>query len=305
MKFNLKYRISVLLGISMILQSCVRDGVIPCEPEPTYIYQVKIVDTSAEGGMPTRGDVNKADLYVFNEEGYFLERIEVAAEDITNGRIIPLGHTSQDGPLFVSTWGNLFENEDVPALTSDSEMDHAAITLRTTAEGYAVSPDDLFFGMKEILPVENNRVQEIYLSRKNARMHITVRGLSAKDDYFFLVEQNYNGYSFAGQPTQHPVLQKEDGEFALNGEFISHSSFNLIHAGKEDMDGQVVVRLMKKQGTELISIDKDYKGNPIIPKAGETTNVLINLSQTISDNLWVYVEVTPWNEIYQWSEWKL
>lgn len=290
-----------------LLGSCIREGLPPCEEECRVT--IKVVDAITGEDITTSGDVEEAELYIFDEQTYFLEKIGVSAEQIRQKAPISIKQESIKN-LHISTWGNLKNNEKVMKTGTGNAMDNFRIILKKENEGFSLCPDDLFFGynlINESTGKTENSIQELVISRKNARMYITVRGLPPHiqtDDYYFIIHKKNNGYDLRGLPNKTTVSIRQTGIFKDNGDFVSPEPFNLIHTTQK-ADDRMTVQLFRKNGLSktqdilIASTDRDKNGQPIAPPAARTTNILINLTGDIT----VYVITTPWDEIFEWVEW--
>ena len=120
----------------------------------------------------------------------------------------------------------------------------------------------------------------------------------------FTIHLNNNGYNFKGTPIPNAIVIKQNGITLANNDFVSPSSFNLIHTDSSRED-YATVNLYRRSDTEygedilIASINSDLNGNPIVLPAGRTTNLLIDLRQEIS----VHIKTSLWDKTEQWVEW--
>lgn len=286
------------------LGSCIKEGLPACEEES--FVTIKVVDALTGEDITASGEVESAGLYVFDEQECYRQMIGVTAGQIRQKTPISLKH-EKAGKLKISAWGNLHDNQTVTVSDAGSSIDNFRISLIEEAS-YHRCPDDLFFGFREIAGTSHATTpQEIVIARKNARMYITVRGLPAHasaDDYYFTVDKKNNGYDLKGLPVRHPACIRQACIRQENGDFVSTHAFSLIHVSGNEDDRMTVNLYQKNQATKagdllIASAVSDTDGNPIAPPAARTTNVLLDLGGNIA----VYVETTPWDEIYQWAEW--
>ena len=130
---------------------------------------------------------------------------------------------------------------------------------------------DIFSGehIHHFYSYEIHFFEEIIISRKNARMYLTVRGLPALHkaiDYYFTIHLNNNGYNFKGTPIPNAIVIKQNGITLANNDFVSPSSFNLIHTDSSRED-YATVNLYRRSDTEygedilIASINSDLNGN--------------------------------------------
>lgn len=79
--------------------------------------------------------------------------------------------------------------------------------------------------------------EEVTVVRKNARMHITVRGLDdgvPEERYYFTVQAPNDGYDFNGKPMAGTATVRRAGTFGPNGDFATVGTFNMIHTDTPD-----------------------------------------------------------------------
>lgn len=152
--------------------------------------------------------------------------------------------------------------------------------------------------------------EEVTVVRKNAQMHITVRGLDdgvSEERYYFTVQAPNDGYDFNGKPMAGTATVRRAGTFGPNGDFATVGTFNMIHTDTPD-DAETGVgvslyeRMTVRSADRLVAaVTTDDDGMPISLPAGQTVNLLIDVGQEAGIS--VRMEITPWNEVYQWEIW--
>lgn len=297
-----------LLYTSLLLTACVREDLPICTPQ-NYFY-LKIINAAAPTNESISSAIEHVEVYLFDGERHFVRSFSLSKKEVQEGALIKVDDFSAEDSLFVSVWGNLSEKEIVSTLTLDSEIDRSVITLATNGDGYTSTPDNLFFGSEIIRPAEEEgQIEEIKVSQKNAYLHITVRGLNhvlSPNDYSIIIEEEYNGYTFSGKPTRERIQMKAKGVFTVKKEFVTPHAICIIHADNmygED-DNKVTLRLVDANDKVIVETSKDVDGNYIIPQRNMMTNVLFDLTNKDGPAK-VYVEVTPWNEYFQWETWQV
>lgn len=269
----------------------------------------RITDLLSGVDISSTGEVESLDVFFFDQNMNFQKHQGLSASEIKSNAHITLNHANVNG-WWVSVWGNLKDGQIRPIPLMNNPIDGLAIRLKESLEkGYYNCPDDLFFGIARIdqsnFQSGINRI-EIPITRKNGRLHITVRGLAqdiAEDDYYFTVKGNHVGYNMLGVPVSGEVDIKQAGKIQdTDFSFATPEAFNVIHT----MDNLfMTINLYQVSQTRavslLASVTEDGKGNSILPLAGQTTNVLLNMQP--GGEVEVYVEITPWGENYQWSRW--
>lgn len=297
-------RTIVLLLLILGQTSCIREDLQECEEE--YFVTIKVVDVLTGEDITASGEVSYADLFVFDADEQY--RYTVRADSNQIRQRIPIPITLENiNHYWLSVWGNLDGNQYITKLEPSNTLDNSTVSASVKeGENQSQTQGDLFFGIAQIdkSPIRN---EEIIISRKNARMYLTVRGLPVLHkavDYYFTIHLNNNGYNFKGTPVPNAIVIKQNGITLANNDFVSPSSFNLIHTGSSRED-YATVNLYKRSDAEygedilITSINSDLNGNPIVLPAGRTTNLLIDLRQGIS----VHVKISPWDKTEQWVEW--
>lgn len=307
---NFKYHIGnkshwFIIGLAILLSSCVRRGLDLCNVE-TQVY-VRTYTDRQFGKSTGITSISAAHAYIFDSKGKFLYKIELDEQHIVNQQPFTVSYQSYDRP-----WVVIWVNEDAKDNITDPSsshhtLTHPAVTVAQESD-YALPPDNLFWGMEQL---DDSPVKEVIISPKNARTAITVRGISGNntaDDYRITIEEHYKGYQFGGTPLKGDIVVTAPGMFTAQHELVTPEAINIIHYPVKD-NGQNIneyinVKLLKKgsdKETLIAEVTEDLSGNKIIPQPGKTTNILIDISN--KDQLIIYIEITDWNEIHQWTEW--
>ncbi len=298
-----------LTVLLLALQSCIRENLDECDQEA--LLYVTVVDLLSGLDITDTEDVGDVDLFIFDPAESFVDHITVPKERLVAGDPIAIKHTDVRG-LWVSAWGNLKDGQIVPLLDGNCTLTDGSITVKDGPDGYHLCPDDLFFGVKQVnLGQAGSRAvtiirEELPISRKNARMHLTVLGLpdgTNEADYYFTVHGGYVGYNFKGEPVAGENQIRQTGAFNQRREYATAEAFNIIHC--LEGDNNITVNLYRQAaGTRapslIASVNEDDQGVYIAPLAGQTTNVLIDLRGAEAS---VQIELTPWNEVYNWMTW--
>lgn len=305
----ISYRYFLLL-LLLIMVSCVREGMTECPIEESLIYIE--VSTKVSGEM-IADEVSDISLFLFDPDGCFYKRINVPINQIIQG--IPIVINDHDiTNYYVSAWANIDDNTIVSEMMDGCLLKDQSITLSEDEFGYGSTPSDLFFGFKQLKFVksESDNVivfkEDILLSRINARVHITARGLSPgnNDDYYFLIEAKNYGYDLWGKPISKDTRYKQNGIFDLNNsDYLTPEAFNMIHTTNDDQC--ITINLYKKGLTRIgsdvliASATADRDGRLFSLNAGETANILINIDN--NGEISFSMKVTSWDDTYMWTQW--
>ncbi len=242
--------------------------------------------------------------------------------------------------VWISAWGNIETNFDVWAYPEwGDEIIQEFLYIEPSDEypGFYEPPGEILFGLREIVPGEivdtrldrietlpdgtKKLIHEIEITQLFSRLHLQVEnlpeGTKAEDYYVILSEQN-NGYDYTGSPYEgeQREMRVEDGVFNSEGFLVSSKPHNLVPSvdsdGVIDAESGMTLRLFRKAPTRAEG-DIDLTGPVTKADYGDgdyiglfqhmTTNVRIRFPETGDGRIEVTVKITPWHEVYQWSEW--
>jgi len=266
------------------------------------------MDETTGRDITETGEAGSAVLYLFSPEGYFVGRAFVTGEQIVYRAPVLLPVEALDR-CHVSTWTNAGAGQLFHSPAQGSGIEERAVSLIEGKDAFHGTPDDLFFGRARLGPTGEAASEEITLIRKNARIHITARGLdrnTPEDLYYFTVEIPDDGYDFAGNPISGTAHVRRTGTFRDNGDFSTDGTFNLVHTDESDSQADEVIvnlyeRMSARSADRLLASVTEVDGDRISLPAGRTLNLLIELNE--GGGLSIRMEITPWNEIYQWDIW--
>lgn len=272
----------------------------PCTLSNKAISGEEVFDEETSG-------VEDAMVFIFDEDSQLERVVTLTGEDIKRRTPIEITVRYGQHPQVV-VWGNLNNSKDVGDITPGMQLSSARVRM-FQRDGYTLPADKFYYGFGELT---NEKVQEIEITNWVGAVITTVRGIenavNDADSYYFIIESKYNSYDFYGQSESGNVLVKENAESATyqQEEVLVHKPVNLVgYPPNFNTNESIIVKLYKRTlgGDRLIATaDKDKDGNSIITRIGEKTNVLLDL--TDKDNVGVYIELTPWNYIFQWAWWK-
>ena len=313
---NIVYRFrtlrqGVLWGCLSLLSGCIREDRDNCLSETADRFVVlKVVDAATGRDITETGQAGRAELYLFSsEKETFVERISVSEEQIMHHVPILLPGKELDR-CHISVWANAGTGQRFHQPSEETLIGGRAVSLIEGADEYHGTPDDLFFGHIRLAATEGTAPEEIIVGRKNARMHVTVRGLDRtvpEERYYFTVRIPNDGYDFTGTPAAGQAVIYRTGRFDAAGDFSPEETFNLIHTDPAaPVVGEVTVSLYERASVRsadrlVVSTANDENGRSITLPAGRTFNLLIELGNEAG--IVIRTEVTPWDEVYQWEIW--
>ncbi len=319
--FILSYKKVVkFLLIGLLLQflcSCnIAEDRDDCPPDKRLIY-IRIIDILTGTDITESTDeIESLSLYLFDRNREFLNSYEITPEQIYEH--IPVDVTDMDiVGGYATVWANISELDKISEPVDGDILDTLQVLLikNSKESGYYMCPGDLFFGYAQLNFTENSTCCEnakqstVDVKRKNGQLYITVRGLrniTNASDYYFRINTWASGYDFAGNPIMNLSRNiMETGIMNTSNDFISPEPYFMIHSPLTDLRASgnaISVSLYEAAaGTELISASADVNGNAIRFESGITTNILMEILET--GDLQVQIELTDWDEIFQWESW--
>ncbi|MCC8174039.1 MAG: FimB/Mfa2 family fimbrial subunit [Odoribacter sp.] len=196
------------------IQSCsIKEDFSKCtNEEEDFLLYIKVIDIVTGKDITESGEIENAYLYLFDYNQNFVKTYEISAEQIARREPLIFKHEELDRAM-ISAWGNLGEEITISNPQTGDLSKKAAVSLLQNPEEtkYDLSPNDFFFGVKTINDHSHTtHIEEVVITQKNAKLHITVRGLNDKntDNYHFHIAQKHNGYDFNGNPYEKNVQYK-------------------------------------------------------------------------------------------------
>ncbi|MCC8188205.1 MAG: FimB/Mfa2 family fimbrial subunit [Bacteroides sp.] len=322
MKFYLKPITYLFLLSGLLLTGCIKgsdddcpDPAPPVPPteDPQRMLMITVRDVLTSEDITSVQQLDNVYLYLFNSHGELYQTYQRPVDDVRNSVALDITDTGlTEG--YVTVWSNLSDLVTIAESQTRSHISHLTLHLseNPNTRGFLMCPGDLFFGYTAFNFDADTRaeVQTRYIdvARKNARLHITVKGLEYREDpeeYYFKISPLYDGYDFTGLPLGKEFNTREMGIFNTDYDFVSPEPYLMIHAEKGRTytdDACVHIHLMHTADDQEMAVAiKDTEGNYLHFESGKTTNVLIVLGE--NGALEVRTEVTDWDEIYQWTIW--
>lgn len=291
------------------ISSCVFEDTESCDTEIAIkktTLSVSVFNAAGQN-ITTTGVAGDVHLFVFDDNQKFVDEIIVKSIEIQNNTPITIGYKDVTN-YWVVAWGNLNSKQKVTQLTKGMSIEEGLVQLEKNVEGYAINPDDLFWGIQfcpssQTKAGVDTKTENITLEmrRMTARMAITVIGLNPQlNDYRFIISgSNEDTYTFNGNLVGSPIAYKEDGMFDPNSNFVSLLPFSMFPLTEGDYNTISIY-----QGNNLIvSVHTNsVNGANIVPIVGVTNNILIDLTGQLTE-MEATIKVSDWNTVHQWVEW--
>lgn len=292
---NVPLRILCLLALTTWFASCIKEDLDDCDDRYSLTVRAYAYETGEELGSE---EVTDLSLYVFDNNLRFLYKIET-----TIGQKVPVTGP-KDENLHIVAWGNLEQgNQSCIDPQPGDRMDDCFVELQTQnetrAEGYTLSPGDLFRG--GIVLTANDRTGDRVLPiyRTVGSLTVTIRNLQGSTgqtdgDFHIVVRGIYSRIDFDGRATGEETSYLPEGAFASGNRNDEYTvpAFKLL---PEESGVEIEIY----HGENLVTtVSLDGNGVPIVIEKNRLTNVLINLSTSLG----VSVAITDWGSYYYWKE---
>lgn len=269
-----------MLLLMFLFAGCIKDDLSDCP----VTYRL-VIQTDPNDNLQLRSTTNmtnKLVLFIFDENNNLLDYRRTSP-----GEVMELTYTGHH-LLNAVAWANLDGQMNISSLTPQTPLSSAKVQLLDSKElsdgKYALSPNDLFFGKKELTLTSDTQNQPdiLIIQRKIAAMRITAKRLkeyvgTTDSDFTYRVRGSRNTFDFNGNLTGDDRNYLPLSSFNPNNEFVA-SSF-LVFPSQASKN--ISVDIFK--GNHLIyTTDKDNNGVPIRTERGKLLDLLIDFSAGVN-----------------------
>lgn len=240
-----KQRLFIVLCIlSVFMTGCINDYLAECKYDK-YSLTVKVVNAKGDDITPL-GTVEETTLYVFNEEGFFVDSVQMNKSAIISRQQVALDFPA-DAKLTVIGWGGLAGgSQTVVPLTEKTTLKDFQVSLIKNND-IAQAPDRLYHGVEEVTTragelTANHEVViqpkiaqaslgtlnfKYYLNRKNSSMLKNGTRADTPTDsgnLEFLLDRTLSSFDYQGNMQGDSVSYIPDAELTAQTEYISEIS---------------------------------------------------------------------------------
>lgn len=274
------------------VMSVVNESTLAEIAETPFSLVLKAYD--AEGAdVTTQGDVEGANLFIFDSQNDFVKQVSVPKSALLNRQTIEISCPNTD-KITVVAWGGLSSQEEVSSLSMANIISDLQIQLKQN-NGIAQVPSDLFYGSVVLnRPATKSTAQqvELKLERKVSSLALSTKGLTKKFGtegiYEYRVHASNDGFDYQGNLISDDVVYIFPASFDKSGNLVSDMQA-IVPSSKMTIE-------LYKDGELIFSVQNDKNGENLSAKTGKQMNYVFNYSAKTKAEL----VVTPWNTVVQY-----
>jgi hypothetical protein len=255
-----------LMSIGLLTQGCVADDLSVCGISVRFKYTRNV-----DGIDKFASSINKINLYVFNEDGIFVEEYSEAVDTMSQGYSIFLNLTP--GVYDFVAWGNLGEDYECPEFEKGvTHLNDLQLSLkRNAANAVSTLPGSLYHGgifRKEIISLDLQFKQaiEIDMIKDTKEIKVISSGLAldaptkaAEFEYGCSITSRNGDYRFDNSITGNTRLQYIPQEDIVGDENQLVSDFVIMREPSDrSTDSKLIVNQYSPSGdveAELVNVD--------------------------------------------------
>lgn len=296
----------ILLTVAIFTTGCIKDDMDECSN-----LTLKVVNYQNDDVTPL-GAVKDVSLYVFDENKTLLETVQLDEDFIKNRKEIVLKNYPEGKKLTLVAYGNLSGGNQI--VKTGTKADDLYVSLKTTGDGLASSPDSLYYGNKVVetygaggyaggnqeivIQPRTGTITMLTVNLSKAPLYRSMLKAGTEETFQFQVDNtveslNYNGEETGDAVYYQPAGQLENQEWVTPYKTNMYDNKNLL--GSIYCNGKLLQKVEKgtyQDGTE----------GPIIIKAQQNTIVQLEWGED-GAFLGAKIKVTPWGVVDDNIDW--
>ena len=274
------------------------------------------VQNAAGEDITNLGMVEGATLYFFDSSNNLVEKRIVDKNFILNHTIVDLSNYNDNTKLHIVAWANM--KGDNQTITDPKSLTDLSLSLKS-ANGYALSPDSLYFGNKDVISrgsgvVVSNTKTDRYipvkiktgsLSIKTSGLQNAVRfyGLKSATDFNYYMTRTLNTYDYAGTQTGENVSYNPAGEYdasyewetqGVQDQYSKGGKQNVFAGTNLGVNLKSTTGSLNAQVTEALNVETG-KMEPLKVNEGGRLDVLIEFG--VDGTISAKMRITPWGVV--------
>jgi len=270
------------------------------------------VQNAAGEDITNLGMVEDATLYFFDTNNNLIEKRIVDKNFILNHTVVDLSNYKDNTKLHIVAWANL--KSDNQTVADPKSLNELSLSLKS-ANGYAVSPDSLYYGNKDVTSLGSGitggdgyipvKIKTGSLSIKTSGLSNAVRfyGLKSATDFNYYMTRTLNAYDYAGIQTGDSVTYNPAGEYDSSQEWETQGvQDQYSKGGKQNVFAGTNLGVTLKsttgslnaQVTEALNVETG-KMEPLMVNEGGRLDVLIEFG--VDGTISAKMRITPWGVV--------
>ena len=244
-------------------------------------FSVVLKAMNSDGNdITTKGEVNGATLFVFDQNNDFFEQINVNKSTILSRRAIDINCPNSNDITVIAWSGINSGNEEISNMSKANIISDLQVSLKEN-NGIANIPSDLFYGQVTLHKNSSTKStvsNELQIIRKTSIFQLSTKGL---------IKNTKSSLDYNGNPTG------EEVEFAFPASFDEKG--NLTTETQAIFPAQNITVELYKDGNLIFSSEKDKNGELFAATPGKRTEITFKYSGEVSAN----ITIADWATVIQ------
>lgn len=295
----------VAVALAAMLTGCIKDELAECSKLTLKVEGLNGTDITDITGL---GLVEDATLYIFDENKKLLETRKLDKDFILSKEAIKLDNYPDNTKLNIIAWGNLEGGNQ--AVTDPKQLEDLKVQLKSSADGFAQSPDSLYFGTKEVTSLGSGivggdglvviRLKTGTYTIKTLGLNNALRsyGLKSAADFDFYINRTLNTHDNKGALTGDSVAYNPEGTYDTAQEWLTTGVIDQARFGgkQNSFAGEDLgISISSKDGRINKTVYVDDNGDPFEIPEGGRLDVLLLFGEdgTVSAKM----RITPWGVV--------
>ena len=291
--------------LAAMLTGCIKDDLAECSKLTLKVEGLNGMDIM---DITSLGLVEDATLYIFDENRKLLETRNLSKDFILAKEVIKLDNYPDNTKLHIVAWGNLKGGNQ--SVTDPKQLDDLKVELNSSVDGFALSPDCLYFGTKEVTSLGSGIVGgdgQVVIRLKTGTYTIKTLGLNnalksyglkSAADFDFYINRTLDTHDNSGALTGDSVAYHPEGTYDTAQEWLTTGVIDkAMFGGKQNSFAgeDLGISITRKDGRVNKTVYVDDNGDPFEIPEGGRLDVLLLFGEdgTISAKM----RITPWGVV--------
>ena len=238
-------------------------------------FSVVLKAMNSDGNdITTKGEVNGATLFVFDQNNDFFEQINVNKSTILSRRAIDINCPNSNDITVIAWSGINSGNEEISNMSKANIISDLQVSLKEN-NGIANIPSDLFYGQVTLHKNSSTKStvsNELQIIRKTSIFQLSTKGLikylgSNAGNFEYRIKNTKSSLDYNGNPTETQAI----------------------------FPAQNITVELYKDGNLIFSSEKDKNGELFAATPGKRTEITFKYSGEVSAN----ITIADWATVIQ------